>query len=58
MRRTSVAIDRELLARVMRMHGLRTKQEAIDFALRRVAGEGYDPQKILELEGIGWIGNL
>jgi len=41
----------------MRLYGLRTKREAIDFALRTVAGR-YDPRGLLELEGIGWVGNL
>lgn len=57
MTRTNVVIDDKLIARVMKLYGLRTKREAIDFALRKAAG-GYDPQKILELEGIGWEGDL
>lgn len=55
--RTNVVVDDKLIARVMRLYGLRTKREAIDFALRKVAG-GYDPQKLLELRGIGWVGDL
>lgn len=57
MGRTNVVIDDKLVARVMKLYGLRTKREAIDFALRKVAG-GYDPKKMLELEGIGWEGDL
>jgi Arc/MetJ family transcription regulator len=41
----------------MRLYGLRTKREAIDFALRRAAGSS-DPRGMLELEGIGWEGDL
>lgn len=55
--RTNVVLDDKLIARVMRLYGLRTKREAIDFALRSVAGS-YDPQKLLELRGIGWVGDL
>jgi Arc/MetJ family transcription regulator len=55
--RTNVVVDDELVERVMRLYGLRTKREAIDFALRRVAGEG-DRKRMLELEGTGWGGDL
>ncbi|MGH2451503.1 MAG: type II toxin-antitoxin system VapB family antitoxin [Candidatus Limnocylindria bacterium] len=57
MGRTNVVLDDKLIARVMRLYGLRTKREAIDFALRSVAGS-YDPKKLLALEGIGWEGDL
>jgi len=55
--RTNVVIDDKLIARVMRLYSLRTKREAIDFALRSIAGR-YDPRSLLELEGIGWVGDL
>ncbi len=55
--RTNVVIDDELVAKVMRLYGLKTKREAIDYALRRAAGES-DPRKMLELRGIGWEGDL
>lgn len=57
MGRTNVEIDEKVIGRVMKLYGLRTKREAIDFALRRVAG-GYDPKAMRELEGIGWDGDL
>jgi Arc/MetJ family transcription regulator len=57
MGRTNVVVDDELVEKVMRIYGLRTKREAIDFALRRAAGSD-DRKKILELEGIGWGGDL
>jgi Arc/MetJ family transcription regulator len=57
MGRTNVVIDDKLIARVMKLYGLRTKREAIDFALRQVAGS-YDPKALLELKGIGWDGDL
>lgn len=54
--RTNVVLDKELVERAMRQYGFRTKRETIDFALRRLVG--YDPADILELEGIGWEGDL
>ena len=50
-------VHEKLIARVMRLYGLRTKREAIDFALRSVAGR-YEPRDILELAGMGWPGDL
>ncbi len=59
MGRTNVVVDDELIARAMRLYHLRTKREAIDFALRRLVGEAEDPHKgMLALRGIGWEGDL
>jgi len=55
--RTNVVVDDELVARVKRLYGLRTTREAIDFALRAVAGDKR-PRDMLDLEGIGWEGDL
>ncbi len=57
MGRSNVVVDDELVARVMRLYGLKTKREAVDFALRAVAGEG-GRRDILELRGSGWVGDL
>ena len=57
MGRTNVVIDDELVEKVMRLYGLKTKREAIDFALRRVGGAS-DPKAMLALRGIGWEGDL
>lgn len=57
MGRTNVVIDDKLIARVMKLYGLRTKREAIDFALRRAAGSS-DTRDLLALKGIGWEGDL
>jgi Arc/MetJ family transcription regulator len=58
MGRTNVVVDDELVARVKELYGLRTTREAIDFALRRVAGE-QDPYTLaLELRGSGWDGDF
>jgi len=55
--RTNVVVDEALVTKVMHLYGCKTKRDAIDFALRRTAGES-DRTKILELEGIGWEGDL
>ena len=52
-----MVIDDKLITRVMRLYGLRTKREAIDFALRSVAGRS-DPRGLMSLWGIGWEGDL
>ncbi len=57
MGRTNVVIDDKLIARVMKLYGLRTKREAIDFALRQVAGDA-DTKGLLSLKGIGWEGDI
>jgi Arc/MetJ family transcription regulator len=55
--RTNIVIDDELVERVMRLYGLKTKREAVDFALRRAAGKSAH-ERMLELEGSGWEGDL
>lgn len=58
MGRTNVVVDDKLIARVMRLYGLGTKREAIDFALRKVAGKKTAHERALEMEGAGWEGDL
>jgi Arc/MetJ family transcription regulator len=55
--RTNVVIDEALIRKVMELYGLRTKRETIDYALRRLAGSR-DPRDMLDMEGIGWEGDL
>ena len=58
MARTNIDIDEALIAEVMRRFHLRTKREAVDFALRRAAGSTATAEGLLGLEGIGWEGDL
>jgi Arc/MetJ family transcription regulator len=59
MGRTNVVLDDSLIERVMCLYGLRTKREAIDFALRRTLAVAEDPHaRALALEGTGWDGDL
>ena len=64
MARISIEIDEAACAKVMRLYHLKTKREAINFALRCMAGEPIppDPAKAMTLEearamrGMGWCG--
>ena len=56
--RTNVVIDEGLVRRVMDLYQLKTKREAIDFALRYAARSEERKAKTLALEGIGWEGDL
>lgn len=56
--RTNVVIDERLLRTVMDLYGLRTKRDAVDFALRYAARAKERKEKTLALEGIGWGDDL
>jgi Arc/MetJ family transcription regulator len=58
MGRTNVELDDELIARVMRRYGLRTKRAAIDLALRRLDVEPMSREEALAMRGSGWEGDL
>ncbi len=54
MSRTNIDIDDELIAEVMRRLGARTKREAVDLALRRVAGPRLTSEDFDAVRGIGF----
>jgi len=56
--RTNIEIDDELIERVMQIYRLPSKREAVDLALRKLAGEPMSSQEMLEMEGAGWGGDL
>lgn len=58
MTRTNIDIDDELVDRVMKKYGLRTKREAVDLALRKAAGPVLTKELLESIEGIGWDGDL
>ena len=58
MARTNIDIDDELISRVMRRHGLRTKRAAVDFALRRAAGTPLTAEDLRATAGVGWGADL
>jgi Arc/MetJ family transcription regulator len=57
MARTNIDIDDELLARVMQRLGVHTKKEAVDLALRRLAGQPMTIKEALEMRGAHAIGD-
>lgn len=58
MGRTNVDIDEDACAEIMRRYQFATKREAVNFALRTVAGERASLEEALALEGSGWEGDL
>jgi Arc/MetJ family transcription regulator len=58
MSRTNIEIDDDLIARVMQRYDLRTKREAVDYALRRLVRKPLTSEEFLALEGMGWGGDL
>jgi Arc/MetJ family transcription regulator len=58
MTRTNVDLDDELVTVVMQRFNLRTKKDAVDFALRRLAGPPLTKEFLVGLRGIGWEGDL
>ena len=51
MARTNIDIDDDLLDLVMRRLGVHTKREAVDLALRHVAGQPMTIEEALEMRG-------
>lgn len=58
MSRTNIDIDDRLIETAMRVHGLKTKREAVDYALRRLVGNPMTREQMLEMQGTGWEGEL
>ncbi len=58
MTRTNIDIDDEACAEVMRRYGLSTKREAVNLALRSVAGRPMTLEEALAMQGTGWDGDL
>ncbi len=58
MARTTVEIDEKACAEVMKRYRFKTKREAINFALRRMAGEPMTAEEARAMRGTGWCGDL
>ena len=56
--RTNIEIDDRLLDVVMRRYSLRTKTEAVDVALSRLAGLPLTTQEMLGMQGAQLIGEI
>jgi Arc/MetJ family transcription regulator len=54
--RTNIEIDDDRVRMIMRRYRLRTKTEAVDLALRAVAGEPMTREEALAMEGSHSIG--
>ena len=58
MARTNIELDENLVGEAMRRYGLPSKRAAVDFALRRLVGDGMTPDEAREMAGSGWEGDL
>jgi Arc/MetJ family transcription regulator len=58
MTRTNIDIDDELCQQVMDRYHLSTKREAVNLALRHLAGEPLSLDDARSLRGTGWGGDL
>jgi Arc/MetJ family transcription regulator len=58
MSRTNIDIDEDACRVVMERYHLATKREAVNFALRTVAGEPLSLDRARKLRGSGWDGDL
>ncbi len=56
--RTDIDIDDEACRVVMDRYHLRTKRDAVNFALRALAAEPIDVDAARKLRGSGWDGDL
>jgi Arc/MetJ family transcription regulator len=58
MARTNIDIDDAACEVVMRRYRLRTKRDAVNYALRSLAGEAMSDAEALAMEGSAWDGDL
>ena len=58
MARTNIDIDDDACRAVMGRYHLSTKREAVNLALRRLAGEPLDLADAQAMRGSGWDGDL
>jgi len=58
MARTNIDLDDEACQAVMDRYHLATKRDAVNFALRTVAGEPLGLREARALRGSGWDGDL
>ena len=58
MARTTIDIDDAACAEVMRWYRLATRQDAVNFALRTMAGEAASLDETRAMQGSGWEGDL
>jgi Arc/MetJ family transcription regulator len=54
--RTNIELEETYLRAIMERYGLRTKTEAVDMALRHLAGQPFTRDEALAMEGAHAIG--
>lgn len=54
MSRTNIDIDDDAVAEVMEQYGLRTKREAVNFALDQLRRKPLTADEIESMAGMGW----
>ena len=58
MSRTNIDLDEDACRAVMERYQLRSKRDAVNFALRTLAAEPLTVEEARQLRGSGWEGNL
>jgi len=58
MARTNIDLDEELVEIIMRRYGIHTKREAVDLALRNLAGTPMTIAEALDMRGAHAIGTI
>ncbi len=58
MARTNIDLDDELIAIIMRRYAVHTKREAVDLALRHLAGAPMTIAEALEMRGVNAISTI
>ena len=58
MSRTNIDLDDEACEAVMERYQLRSKRDAVNFALRTLAAEAFTADEARLLRGSGWEGSL
>ena len=56
--RTNIELDDEMIARVQRRYGVKTKTEAVDIALRYLVGVPMTKEEALAMQGANNIGEI
>jgi len=56
--RTNIELDEEHVRTIMRRYGVRTKTEAVDMALRHLAGQPLSVEAALALRGARLLADL
>lgn len=56
--RTNIEIEDDYVVAIMERHGVRTKTEAVDLALRHLAGRPMSRDEALAMEGAGAIADV